>query len=68
MCLVSLGFFLGTLASLGNLIDVWPLKLYFWLFGAMVMDLQISYSKISVELKSINIEGKHSFAGKANIL
>ena len=35
-CLASLGFFLGTLVSLGNLIDVWPLKLYLWSFGAIV--------------------------------
>jgi hypothetical protein len=38
--LVSLSLLLGTLVSLGNLIDVWPLKLYLWSFGAMVVNFQ----------------------------
>jgi hypothetical protein len=58
LSLVSLGFFLGTVISLGNLIDVWPLKLYFWFFGAMVMNFQASLTKIPVEmLSSILNEG-----------
>jgi hypothetical protein len=50
--LVALGFFLGTFVSLGNLIDVWPLKLYLWFFGAMVMNFQASLTKIPVEMNS----------------
>ena len=41
-----LGFiriFLGTFVLLGNLIDVWPLKLYLWSFGAMVMNFEVGF-------------------------
>ena len=56
ICLVSLDFFLGTLVSLGNLIDVWPLKLYLWSFGAMAINFQMGLSKNYAKLKTSNIE------------
>jgi hypothetical protein len=52
-CLVSLSFFLGTLVTLGNLIDVWPIKIYFWSFGAMVMSIGTNLPVISMETESL---------------
>jgi hypothetical protein len=53
MCLVALSFFLGTFVTLGNLIDVWPIKLYLWSFGAMIMGHRVGLLKNS----SVNIVG-----------
>jgi hypothetical protein len=47
ICLVSLSFFLGTFVTLGNLIDVWPIKLYLWSFGALIMGYRASLPKTS---------------------
>jgi hypothetical protein len=49
LSLVALGFFFGTLISLGNLIDVWPLKFYLWFFGAAVMNFQARLMTIPVQ-------------------
>jgi hypothetical protein len=35
--LVCLGFSIGLMANLMNAADVWPIKFYFWLFGALVV-------------------------------
>jgi hypothetical protein len=56
ICLVSLGIFLGTLVSLGNLIDVWPLKLYLWSFGAMIINFKEEFLKIYAKPKVSSIE------------
>jgi hypothetical protein len=34
---VALGFLAGSFLNLTNLVDVFPLKLYVWLFGALVV-------------------------------
>jgi hypothetical protein len=49
ICLASLGFFLGTFVMFGNLIDVWPLKLYLWFFGAIVINFQAGLSRVYVK-------------------
>ena len=42
MALLSLGFFLGVTLTLANLVDVWPLKLYLWMFGALCVSARQS--------------------------
>jgi len=37
LALVAFGFFVGTAFGLANLMDVWPLKFYLWLFGSLVV-------------------------------
>ena len=65
--LMAIGLFIGTIATLANLMDVWPLKLYLWLFGALVINYQ-SYAHLSsIRNNVIHISTSNSTYGKIDI-
>ena len=60
LTLASFGFFVGLLVNIMNATDVWPIRFYFWLFGALsvaIVEGRVSFEK-NGESSSVALHGR----------